>query len=975
MLVVLALVLGAVSLWNRWLLTLPPLATEYIFDGPSGVFLGESGRLFVVDTARKDILILNEEREYVRTISGGKTGEDGFYYASAVTDGPGGIYVADALYSGEGTVVEAERILRFETDGSGGEVLFQLDYPNADTAPRQYGRIKCLTLKGERLLFAAVSDHGVTVYSYDLGTGEVERSLYYFGASYVSYTALDPDTERPVIIAGDTTIQTVDETGVVRVLAETGGLPYQLTVTEDGTIWYSDPNTGALMYVSGDGATEVGSDAVYAYYISSSGSAICISDGSNAAVLEEGDIWSATAVPVANQAARNLMWLLLGLCLLCALALAAAAARVIIRGWLAYPFFRSVVAVILVAVVVSAGISWYLLSTTFREENARTMAQLEQMSEEIVAETDVALLKQLSQPTDYKNSTFNTLKGRLDGVINAGYQRGEYFYYLTYITDGAFIYGVMDYEDTVRTGTVYDVYGSAGLTEVFETGEQVLVEGEVSTWGAWTLLLNPVVDETGQVVAIQEVGFNYDNQRLEQRETVLNTVLTIVFGAIVLVMLLIEGIYFLENRKERRERLNHFELQAELCDQLPLRTLTFLAFTVDCMQDAFISVLTTNLYQPFLGIPASVGAALPISAQVLTAAVFAVLGGFLSGRMGNVRVIRLGLILHASGFALCGVTLSYFGILTGKLLVGAGVGLLTVGINATAAASTDAKKQVSLFAGISAGTLVGVSAGSGLGSTILSLAGYRAVFFTGTAIVGLALILTLSGRPEKRDAGRSAPAAAREAGDAGTIGLGQFLFGRGGTLPFLALVLTPFMAAIYFREYFFPIYSAQNGLSETNIGRIYVLCALMVIYAGPAMIRTLTQGLGTMRTVLLTSSVVSLATLSFGILPNMAGALLGVLLVSLAVSCGYAAQSSYYAGLPAVSQLGEGRAMGIYSLFDNSGQTLGPIVYGGAMLLGYQTGMLCVGGVLVLLTAAFGVLRHDELKEKTISLPQEEEIC
>ena len=220
------------------------------------------------------------------------------------------------------------------------------------------------------------------------------------------------------------------------------------------------------------------------------------------------------------------MWCLLFLCVAGLLVLTVIAGKVVVKSWLNYPFFRKIAVVIVLAMVVSFAVAWYMLNTTFREEEAATLAQQEAIAEQIVARTDLKLVERIKDSTDYKSDSFNTLKANLDAVINAGYDRGEYFYYLTYVTDGEMIYGLMDYEDTVRTWMAYDVYGAEGYTDVFETGEPLLVEGEVSTWGAWTLLLVPVFDEDGKVAAVQEIGFNFDNQRIAQRQTTIDTVLT-----------------------------------------------------------------------------------------------------------------------------------------------------------------------------------------------------------------------------------------------------------------------------------------------------------------------------------------------------------------------------------------------------------------------------------------------------------------
>ena len=45
--------------------------------------------------------------------------------------------------------------------------------------------------------------------------------------------------------------------------------------------------------------------------------------------------------------------------------------------------------------------------------------------------------------------------------------------------------------------------------------------------------------------------------------------------------------------------------------------------------------------------------------------------------------------------------------------------------------------------------------------------------------------------------------------------------------------------------------------------------------------------------------------------------------------------------------------MGVYSLFDNSGQTLGPVVYGVALMFGYQRGILVIGAALLALLVLF----------------------
>lgn len=105
------------------------------------------------------------------------------------------------------------------------------------------------------------------------------------------------------------------------------------------------------------------------------------------------------------------------------------------------------------------------------------------------------------------------------------------------------------------------------------------------------------------------------------------------------------------------------------------------------------------------------------------------------------------------------------------------------------------------------------------------------------------------------------------------------------------------------------------------------------------------------------SLLICIAPLIFALSPAVPAAIIGIVLLSLAISFGYAAQSTYYSGLPGVAAYGESRAMGVYSLFDNGGQTIGPIVYGIAMTAGFREGLLIIGTALITLLGLFLLLQ------------------
>ena len=64
-------------------------------------------------------------------------------------------------------------------------------------------------------------------------------------------------------------------------------------------------------------------------------------------------------------------------------------------------------------------------------------------------------------------------------------------------------------------------------------------------------------------------------------------------------------------------------------------------------------------------------------------------------------------------------------------------------------------------------------------------------------------------------------------------------------------------------------------------------------------------------------------------------------------------QYTYFEKLDECSEVGMGNAMGIYSMFENFGQTLGPVVYGAALILGQRNGIGLLFVIMFILTVLF----------------------
>ena len=87
----------------------------------------------------------------------------------------------------------------------------------------------------------------------------------------------------------------------------------------------------------------------------------------------------------------------------------------------------------------------------------------------------------------------------------------------------------------------------------------------------------------------------------------------------------------------------------------------------------------------------------------------------------------------------------------------------------------------------------------------------------------------------------------------------------------------------------------------------------------------------------------------FAVWPSMTVIIAGVILLSFTTSFAYTCQYSYFDTLDEIRTYGTGAALGIYSMIESVGQTLGPIVYGALLASGYRMG-IALFAVIVLVT-------------------------
>lgn len=956
--VLIMLLLGAFLYWNREVVSQSPFLREYVFESVSGASQGSDGNTYVIDQGKKTVIVLNSEGKLIRKLSGGSEKAD-FFYAAHVCGGDlGSIYIADVISGEQGNRIQKERIIKIT--GHQREILYEFDYALSESPPLQYGGILELQEYGGSVYFLKREDERFDVYRID-EAAEVRQAKKLAEipcAFYVSDAAYDVAKQTLIVTTrlGEIYYASMHDGSWLEVpCAAKDQIPWDIT-SVGGEVYYTDLQAGSIMHFSLSAPDQTGtvyqSDRVlYAIRLSEDGTTILATDNEQFISLDTAGnilaVWEKATI--GNHFRVVLFWILLIAAVMAAAVMGIAVIVKLIRSIPDKSGFGRMALVVISSVIVAAIASYSSISSMMSNQDKLIMDSLQIFAESLSQQVDGEGLKKLGRLSDYHSADYMEIKDRLDRMILTSYEHEAYYYYAIYATDGRTINCLMDYEDTTVCGQPIYEYGDNKYTQVMMTGENYTVS-EISSYGSWMFTLLPVRDDSGSIIALLEVGSSLDKAVREKRELVMENIITVICSCGIMIMLVLECMFvfsFFEKRKGISKE------KWDITQQMPIRLMVFLVYMTDSMQDAFIAILCSRLYTDLFPVSRELAIALPISLQLMMAAIFSSCGGRLAEKFGIRRIMQLGLVSQMAGFIICLIVPGYMGILTGKLFIGMGMGIVYVTSNTMASMGGGAEYVESAFADVSAGVLSGVTIGAGLGSIILAFADYRIVYLAGAVFLGLGLLFTIQARNVKFGSSK------KETGS--RMHIVKFLFQR-RIVTFFALILVPFMMSLSYREYFFPLYVEQFGVDEVTIGRIYLGCGMLVIYIGPLLSKHLLRTLGAKKSVVLASLCMALNMALFALFPNPVSVFAGMVILSVVISFAYTCQYTYFEGLEECSGAGMGNAMGIYAMFENVGQTLGPIIYGAALTLGNRNGILILFILMFLLVCLF--LRADRRRSR-----------
>ena len=823
---------------------------EYPFMTVSRANFSQNTELLVIDQGKAAIEIVEnrDDRNVLRRTMYGESLE-GFYNAQTVAGAPDtGLYISDIGYDSTeaGEMVVHERVVELQ-NGSDWRIVADFSALMRDGTLSTGGSIYDLQVYDNAVWYLRHENDALNLYRFVPGGApglmrSVPCSESLSGASIDLSTGL---------------IATAAHRGVVALLPE--GAEDWIDVPKDGEhlmcfdvaarageLYFSDLYSGRVCRVTEMDSDKPGIETVfegegplYALSLSDDARTILVSDGMAFYRITDGEANYISEAEVSWFEISVLLWI----------CLAAAAALLLyeLRGlprWVAKQLRKEsglrIFLVLAATLIVSAFVIFSLMTELFTREDDIQISHIELFTDLMISKIDTDALSEIHWEDDYGSADYEAIRNVLDSMILTSYHNNQYYYYILYgLSENAIRY-LVNYEDSVICGEPVSEYGTDYYSDVFDKGERFTIRTQDS-YGNWINTVAPVYGEDGTVAAALEVGMDLGYQTAQRQESALNIILSVICSTVVVVMLLME-LLFLLSFSDRKKALVSAGRDLDGPQLIPLRTLIFCSFLTDSMQDPFIAIVCSQLYQDFLPIPHGVAIALPMSGQLLMMAVFSAIGGGFTGRYGARKTLSAGFLLQLCGFFFCFLTGTYIGLLVGKLMIGAGMGIVYVNCNTVAATGHSEEAVGSAFADVAAGTISGLTIGTGLASVFLSLGHWRNIYLVGCVVLVAALVLSLSSGDVRP------PVAAEEVRKKGS--LLRFLMNR-RVIGFFLLMLVPFTVALSYREYFFPLFSQEQGLTEVRIGQIYLMCGLMVLYTGPQLSAWMLRRFGAAMSVLI----------------------------------------------------------------------------------------------------------------------------
>ncbi len=376
---------------------------------------------------------------------------------------------------------------------------------------------------------------------------------------------------------------------------------------------------------------------------------------------------------------------------------------------------------------------------------------------------------------------------------------------------------------------------------------------------------------------------------------------------------------------------------------------------------SFLPLYMDRLYVPNSWIPKDIFIALPISMEMLCEGLAIFMAGTWLDRKGWHEPFLWGVVLTGAGLIYSWLAPDAFHLIASRAISGFGYGFVIMAAQGFAISYSNADEKshslTQLYAGLYAGSICGGAAGAMLAERL----GFKPIFLIGGLLILSILVyvfIFMSDAVKKStqhgSENRPAPAPWRD--------LLKFCSNR-NVLGLITLIAIPAsVSLIGFLYYCIPIYLNQHQVSQSNIGRVFMLHGICLVYVAPVISRFVDRSRNKRGFLMLSSILTGIAFIAYYYFQGFIVTVFSVVVLGVAGGLMYAAQNPYLLKLPITQTLGEGKALSIISATSRIGQILGPFIFGWMFIFGIDRCLPLVGAVYLVAALAFLLVTQKETR-------------
>ncbi len=423
------------------------------------------------------------------------------------------------------------------------------------------------------------------------------------------------------------------------------------------------------------------------------------------------------------------------------------------------------------------------------------------------------------------------------------------------------------------------------------------------------------------------------------RDIVLDTLTVLVTSFLFMVEVTIFVMLFLRKKLNQVNQTDGMDVDTEM-----IRPLAFFLCIAIFMSTSFIPVYMKQFAEPLFGLSKEVIIALPISLEMLFAAISSLIAGYIIDKKGWRYVFFLSIFIFGAGTLLSGYSSDALMFIASRCIVGFGYGFALISMRGYVNQLRSSKERTKGFSVFFAGMYAGVNCGVIVGAMLADRIGFSYVFYVAACTVVLAGIFVIIMMKTKPSSIHSEEDNLVMTMEKKSKSIFSFLTNR-QIVTFFLLILIPMTACGMFLDYYFPLFAASMDISASNVGRAFLLNGLCIVYLGPLLSKYTTKSLGYQKSLILSGLIITGALLLFTGYASLLTAFIAVLLLGIAESFGLVAQNSYFLSLKAAGHIGLGKASGYFDNVRKLGQMLGPLAFGAVAFMGTM-GVGLIGAIL-----------------------------